>query len=74
MESQVCNDCTYSQNSISEVLSEDVRLSMPLNEYCVITLGCVHAHQYLFQSAIIAHAKLYRTSQLHANTLTSVLS
>ena len=27
-ESQVCNDCTYRQNSLSEVLSEDVRLSI----------------------------------------------
>ena len=27
MESQVYNDCTYRQNSISEVLTDDVRLS-----------------------------------------------
>ena len=27
MESQVCNDYNYRQNSISEVLSEDVRLT-----------------------------------------------
>ena len=26
MESQVCNDCTYRWNSVSEVLSEDARL------------------------------------------------
>ena len=28
MESQICNDCTYSRNSVSEVLSEDVMLSI----------------------------------------------
>ena len=28
MENQVCNNCTYRQNSISDVLSEDVKLSI----------------------------------------------
>ena len=27
-ESQVCNECTYWQNSVSDVLSDDVRLSI----------------------------------------------
>ena len=27
-DSQVCNDCTYRRNSVSEVLFEDVRLSI----------------------------------------------
>ena len=28
MMSQVCNDCTYRQNTVSQVLSEDVRLNI----------------------------------------------
>ena len=38
MESQVCNDCTYRWNSVSEVLSGDVRLSIYFSVLCCIQM------------------------------------